>query len=107
MSLRGYASALWREATPDFSWRRTADLRQETLIGLVGAVLVIPQAITFAFLAGLPPQYGLYCAVFVALISSLFGSSPILGGPNTAVSILLSLAIVAVVIQLVSGRRAL
>ena len=93
MSLRAYASGVWREAIPDFSWRRTADLRQEALIGVFGAVLVIPQAITFAFLAGLPPQYGLYCAVFVALASSLFGSSPILGGPNTAVSILLCLAI--------------
>ena len=56
-------------------------------------VLVIPQAITFAYLVGLPPETGLYCAVFVGLAASLFGNSAMVGGPNTAVSILLSLTV--------------
>ena len=81
--------ALLREALPDISWRRAVDVRQELVAGLTGALLVIPQAITFAYLAGVPPVYGLYCAVFVGFLSSLFGNSPMVGGPNTAVSILL------------------
>ena len=93
MSFRGYVAALLCEAVPDFSWRKSVDVRRETLTGLVGALLVIPQAITFAYLAGLPTEYGLYCAVFVGFFASFFGSSPMVGGPNTAVSILLSLTV--------------
>lgn len=81
------------EVLPDLSWRRHADARRETVSGLIGAVLVFPQAITFAYLVGLAPEYGLYCAVFVAFIASLFGSSPLVGGPNTALSLLLAQAV--------------
>ncbi len=80
-----------REALPDFSWRKSVDVRRELIAGLTGALLVIPQAITFAYLAGVQPVYGLYCAVFVGFLSSLFGNSPLVGGPNTAVSIMLGL----------------
>ncbi len=93
MSLGAHAATLLREALPDLSWRRTVDVRRELLAGVVGAVLVIPQAITFAYLVGLPPETGLYCAVFVGFLASLFGNSAIVGGPNTAVSILLSLTV--------------
>jgi len=84
---------LLREALPDFSWHRRVDVWRELIAGLLGAALVIPQAITFAYLVGLPPETGLYCAVFVGLAASLFGNSAIVGGPNTAVSIMLSLAV--------------
>jgi SulP family sulfate permease len=85
--------SLLREMLPDFSWWRSADMRRETIAGWTGALLVIPQAITFAYLAGVAPEYGLYCAVFVALLSSVFGNSAMVGGPNTAVSILLGLTV--------------
>lgn len=82
-----------REAWPDFSWRRTAHWPTEVVAGMTGALLVIPQAITFAYLAGLAPEYGLYCAVFVGLLASVFGRSPMVGGPNTAVSILIGVSV--------------
>lgn len=59
----------------------------------IGAMLVIPQGITFAYLAGLPPEYGIYTAIFVTLFASLFGSSAMLGGPNTAVALLIGAAV--------------
>jgi len=93
VKLGAYCAMLLREALPDISWRRRVDARREFLAGIVGAVLVIPQAITFAYLVGLPPETGLYCAVFVGFLASLFGNSPMVGGPNTAVSILLSLTV--------------
>ena len=93
MNLRGYAGALFSESRPDFSWTRTVNTRRELLSGVTGAVLVIPQAITFAYLVGLPPEYGLYCAVFVGFFASLLGNTPMVGGPNTAMSILLALTI--------------
>jgi len=87
--------SLVREMLPDFSWRHTVDTRREAVAGIIGALLVIPQAITFAYLAGLAPEYGLYCAVFVGLFASFFGKSPMVGGPNTAVSILLGLTVLS------------
>jgi SulP family sulfate permease len=86
----GYVVRLGREARPDFSAWRGAPLRQEALAGVVCAFLVIPQAITFAYLAGLPPEFGLHSAVFVVFFASLLGTTPMLGGPNTAMSILLA-----------------
>ena len=67
--------------------------RTEIFAGLVGALLVIPQGITFAYLGGLPPEYGLYCAIFVALFCSILGSSSMISGPNTAVAILIGAAV--------------
>lgn len=85
---------LLAEATPSFSWRaRPGHWRVEVFAGLVGAILVIPQGITFAYLAGLPPEYGLYCAIFVTLFCSLLGSSSMMSGPNTAVAILIGTAV--------------
>jgi sulfate permease, SulP family len=89
--VKNYFATLLQELSPDFSWRKIVDARRELIAGLTGALLVIPQAITFAYLAGMQPVHGIYCAVFVGFISSLFGNSPLIGGPNTAVSILLGL----------------
>lgn len=85
--------ALLREMRPDFGSWRGAEPRKEVASGVAGAVLAIPQAITYAYLAGLAPEYGIYCAVFVAFISSLFGNSALVGGPNTALSILIGISI--------------
>jgi SulP family sulfate permease len=85
--------SLLREALPDFSWWRSVDAQREAVAGFTGALLVVPQAITFAYLAGVAPEYGLYCAVFVGFLASFFGNSPMVGGPNTAVSILLGLTV--------------
>ncbi len=87
----------WRLLHELLPWRPSravgADLRGELFAGVIGAMLVIPQGITFAYLVGLPPEYGIYTAVFVTLFASLFGSSSMLGGPNTAVAILLGAAV--------------
>lgn len=68
--------------------------RTEIFAGFVGAILVIPQGITYAYLAGLQPEYGLYCAIFVTLFCSILGSSSMMSGPNTAVAILIGTAVV-------------
>lgn len=68
--------------------RRT--LRADALAGLVGAIIVLPQGVAFATLAGMPPQYGLYAAMIPAVIAALFGSSfHLVSGPTNALSILL------------------
>ncbi len=82
------------EIKPDFSWvNKNLQFRKEFVAGFISAILTIPQAITFSYLAGLPPEYGLYCAVYTTLIASLLGSSMMVGGPNAAVSMLLGVAV--------------
>ncbi|MFO8024385.1 SulP family inorganic anion transporter [Thiohalophilus sp.] len=63
-------------------------LKADLLAGLTGAVIVLPQGIAFATIAGLPPQYGLYTAMVTPIIAALFGSSRhLVSGPTTAISI--------------------
>lgn len=51
-------------------------------------MVVLPQGVAFATLAGLPPQYGLYCAMVPAIIAALWGSSRhSVAGPTNAVSL--------------------
>jgi SulP family sulfate permease len=65
-------------------------LRADAIAGLVGAIIVLPQGVAFATLAGMPPEYGLYAAVVPAVIAALFGSSfHLVSGPTNAMSVLL------------------
>ncbi len=64
--------------------------RADLLAGLTGAVIVLPQCVAFATLAGMPIEYGLYCAMVPAVIAALFGSSwHLVSGPTNAISIVL------------------
>lgn len=63
-------------------------LRQDLFAGLTGAVIVLPQGVAFAMLAGLPPEYGLYTAIVPVIIAALFGSSHhLMSGPTTPISV--------------------
>jgi sulfate permease, SulP family len=65
-------------------------LRADVLAGLTGAVVVLPQGVAFAVIAGMPPEYGLYTAMIPAIIAALFGSSwHLVSGPTTAASLVL------------------
>ncbi|MEO5766560.1 MAG: SulP family inorganic anion transporter [Casimicrobiaceae bacterium] len=71
-------------------WRRVdaSTLRSDAIAGLSGAILVLPQAIAYATIAGLPPQYGIYAAMVPAIVAALFGSSwHLVSGPTATVSI--------------------
>jgi len=82
---------LWQRLFGDWTPTVTpTTLRADALAGLLGAVLVLPQGIAFATLAGLPPQYGLYTAVIPCIIAALFGSSwHVMSGPTNANSLAL------------------
>ncbi|MFO0254147.1 MAG: SulP family inorganic anion transporter [Betaproteobacteria bacterium] len=76
---------------PFLSWwpRVNRDtLRADAMAGLTGAVVVLPQGVAFAAIAGLPPEYGLFAAMIPAVIAALWGSSwHLVSGPTTAISI--------------------
>ena len=63
-------------------------LRLDLMAGLTGAIVVLPQGVAFATIAGLPPEYGLYSAMVPAVVAALCGSSwHLVSGPTTAISI--------------------
>ena len=58
--------------------------------GLTGAIIVLPQGVAFALIAGMPPVYGLYTAMLPAVVAALFGSSyHLVSGPTTTASIMM------------------
>ena len=69
-------------------------VKADFIAGLTGAVIVLPQGVAFATIAGLPPEYGLYTAMVTPIIAALFGSSyHLVSGPTTAISIVVFSAI--------------
>jgi SulP family sulfate permease len=69
-------------------WQKPGVVRADLLAGLTGAVLVLPQGLAFAMLAGMPPHYGLYAAIVPCIVAALFGSSRLMvSGPANAISL--------------------
>ena len=77
---------------PFLSWLKGYNMnaaRQDFIAGLTVALVLIPQSMAYAQLAGLPPYYGLYAAFLPPMIAALFGSSRQLStGPVAVVSLL-------------------
>lgn len=86
-------SAWLKRAFPFLRWWPSVNrdsLRVDFMAGLTGAVVVLPQGVAFATIAGMPPEYGLYAGMVPAIIAALFGSSlHLVSGPTTAASIVL------------------
>ena len=78
------------------AYRRT-DASADLLAGTITAVLLVPQAMAYAVVAGLPPQVGLYASVLPSLAYALFGTSPYLGVGPVAVNALMVASALAVV----------
>lgn len=87
----------WQSYFPFLVWLRilnrqiiTADL----IAGITGAVIVLPQGVAYAMIAGLPPEYGLYAAIIPTVVAALFGSSwHLISGPTVAMSIVVYAAL--------------
>ena len=77
---------------PIWNWGRNysrADLSGDLMAGMVVAIMLMPQSMAYAMLAGLPPQIGLYTAVLPLIFYAFFGSSRSLGvGPVAIVSLM-------------------
>lgn len=79
---------------PITDWLRsysTDDLKDDIRAGLTVGILLIPQGMAYALLAGLPPVYGLYASIAPLIIYTIFGTSRQLGiGPVAIISILVA-----------------
>lgn len=60
----------------------------DLVAGLTVATVAVPQAMAYAQIAGLPPQYGLYTAIVMTFVGALLDSSrQLINGPTNAISI--------------------
>ena len=74
--------------------KNPAVLKTDVIAGITVALVLIPQSMAYAQLAGLPPYYGLYASFLPVIIASLFGSSRQLAtGPVAVVSLLTAAAL--------------
>ena len=67
-----------RALLPSYPWLKTyskPDFFKDLSAGLIVAVMLVPQGMAYAMLAGLPPVIGLYASTIPILIYALLGSS--------------------------------
>lgn len=68
--------------------------RADLIAGLTVAAISLPQAIAYALIAGVDPKFGVYSAIVVTTIASIFGSSShLINGPTSAISLLVFTAL--------------
>ncbi|MEZ4930726.1 MAG: SulP family inorganic anion transporter [Saprospiraceae bacterium] len=88
-----HKSSLAYRIFPFLNWWHEVNaytIKADIIAGLTGAVIVLPQGVAFAMIAGLPPIYGLYTAMVTPIIAALFGSSKhLVSGPTTAISLVI------------------
>ncbi len=79
---------------PAFGWLRDygpGKLLKDVIAGLVLSILLVPQAMAYAQLAGLPPETGLFAALFPPILYAIFGSSLYVSlGPVALVSLIVA-----------------
>src|ERR1700685_721520 len=69
----------------NYSWGKT---RNDLVAGVTVAAISLPQAMAYALIAGVDPRFGLYSAIVVTLVASIFGSSShLINGPTNAISL--------------------
>lgn len=73
-----------------FDFKQNVNYLTEVLSGLTVALALVPEAVAFAFMAGLNPLTGLYAAFSIGLITSLFGGRPgMISGATGAIAIVI------------------
>jgi sulfate permease, SulP family len=68
--------------------------RHDVIAGLTVAAISFPQAMAYALIAGVDPRFGVYSAIVVTIVASVFGSSShLINGPTSAISLLVFTAL--------------
>ena len=69
-------------------------LRRDAIAALTVTAIALPQGMAYALLAGVDPRYGLYSAIVVTAVASVFGSSShLINGPTSAISLVVFTAL--------------
>src|SRR5262250_2525151 len=89
------AASSLKSALPVFEWLRGYQndwLRPDVIAGLTAAAVVIPKAMAYATIAGLPVQVGLYTAFLPMIIYAFLGTSRVLSVSTTSTIAILTAA---------------
>ncbi len=74
----------------EFIRKRAANAKNDILSGLTVALALVPEAVAFAFVAGVDPLVGLYAAFMIGLITSVFGGRPgMISGATGALAVVM------------------
>ncbi|PKO38752.1 MAG: sodium-independent anion transporter [Betaproteobacteria bacterium HGW-Betaproteobacteria-6] len=74
-------------------------LGSDVVAGLIVTILVIPQSLAYALLAGLPPQLGLYVSIFPVIAYALFGSSMVQAVGPVAITAIMTYSVLSPIAQ--------
>ena len=102
---------LIKQFFPVFEWAKeysSSALKSDAFAGLTVGIMLIPQGMAYAMIAGLPPVYGLYAALFPQLIYALMGTSRQLAvGPVAMDSLLVAAGLGALSLNTTEANIAL
>lgn len=91
---RGPSFARLSRYVPLLTWLpqyRREDLVGDTMAGIIVAIMLVPQAMAYALLAGLPPQVGLYASILPLMLYAALGTSRTLAvGPVAMISLMVA-----------------
>ncbi len=74
----------------EFISKRLPNVKNDILSGITVALALVPEAVAFAFVAGVDPLVGLYAAFMVGLITSIFGGRPgMISGATGALAVVM------------------
>ncbi len=74
----------------EFIRKRVKNVRNDVLSGITVALALVPEAVAFAFVAGVDPMVGLYAAFMIGLITSIFGGRPgMISGATGALAVVM------------------
>ncbi len=98
------AQHAWEMATPSKHWigdlRRWEILRADLIAGVTVALVLVPQVMAYAQLAGLPAYTGLYAAFVAPIVAAIFGSSRQLhNGPVAVISLMTASALASLSLE--------
>ncbi|MCB2009836.1 MAG: sodium-independent anion transporter, partial [Geminicoccaceae bacterium] len=86
-----------RDHLPILDWGRRCDrhaLTSDLVAAVIVTIMLIPQSLAYALLAGLPPQAGLYASILPLVAYAMFGTSRALAvGPVAVVSLMTAAAV--------------
>ena len=74
---------------------RREDLSSDVMAGVIVTILVIPQSLAYALLAGLPPQAGLYASIFPVIAYALLGSSMLQAVGPVAITAIMTFSVLS------------
>lgn len=87
----------FRRYVPMLGWVRTYDrtsLANDLLAAVIVTIMLIPQSLAYALLAGLPPEAGIYASILPIMLYAVFGTSRTLAvGPVAVISLMTAAAI--------------